>query len=80
MQMLANEIKNFLIPEPGGGVLMDLQSCRLEVNQVATILQGRDIRVERAPVVGHDGDHVAGRIRNGIASSSRSEVAECRAI
>ena len=60
MQVPAQEIEDLLVPEPGRHAAVDLQGRRLEDDDVGPILEGDDVRVERAPVVGDDRHSASG--------------------
>ena len=59
--MVADPVEDLLIPEPGRRACVHFQRRRVEVQQMAAILQRGDMDVERLPGVGDDHDP-AGRL------------------
>ena len=51
MQACGDEVKDLLVPKPTGRLAVHFQSCGLEEQDMAAVLQGSHVGVERLPVV-----------------------------
>src|SRR6266550_5314365 len=60
MQLVGDEVKNLLVPEPASRLAVNFQGTRLEDQQVTSIFQGGHVVVERLPIIPYQDDS-AGR-------------------
>ena len=78
MQVFAKPFVDMFIVEPQSGLPVHLFGGGLEHNEMSSVLNGRHIRIQRFPVIGHDDPLTElGGFGNGQVSKRLQSSAEC---